>query len=156
MRVLVRRKTHTNIRTPPPSLPHFPPSPPHSLTELPDAPTDVTLHVSSNRSLTVKFSEPVRSKGAPITRYKSKPQTDTSFLPPSFTSASPSLPSTPLPPSSSPPSSVEWCRGSDQFSPIVGEFVLTDLRANEYIIPDLNKVGGASSGRGGWVELHCS
>ena len=38
------------------------------------------------------------------------------------------------------PSSVEWCHGSDQFSPIVGEFVLTDLRTSDYIIPDLNKV----------------
>ena len=38
---------------------------------------------------------------------------------------------------------VEWCQGSDEFAPIVGEFVLTDLRTNEYIIPDLNKVGGA-------------
>ena len=37
-------------------------------------------------------------------------------------------------------SSVEWCQGSDQFSPIVGEFVLTDLRTSDYIIPDLNKV----------------
>jgi hypothetical protein len=72
--------------------------------DLPGVPTDVTLHVTSNRSLTVKFSEPLRCNGAPVTRYK-----------------------------------IEWCLGSDRFSPIVGEFVLTDLRANEYVIPDLNK-----------------
>ena len=46
---------------------------------------------------------------------------------------------------------VEWCKGSDRFSPIVGEFVLTDLRTNEYIIPDLNKVGGYIRLEG-WVE----
>ena len=44
----------------------------HISPDVPDAPTDVSLHVSSNRTLTVKFSEPVHSRGAPITRYKSK------------------------------------------------------------------------------------
>ena len=34
---------------------------------------------------------------------------------------------------------VEWCR-KETFSPVVGEFVLTDLRTAEYTIPDLNKV----------------
>ena len=34
---------------------------------------------------------------------------------------------------------VEWCR-SDKFTPIVGDFVMTDLRSMEYTIPDLNQV----------------
>ncbi len=38
-----------------------------------------------------------------------------------------------------PPPTVEWCR-SEAFSPVVGEFVMTDLRSTEYAIPDLDKV----------------
>ena len=42
--------------------------------ELPDPPSEVTLHVSSSRSLTVRFCEPpLHNNGAPITRYKSQP-----------------------------------------------------------------------------------
>ena len=37
----------------------------------PGPPREVTLVVSSNRSLTVRFSEPDISNGAVITRYKS-------------------------------------------------------------------------------------
>ena len=72
----------------PPTYVHTPPTHPHIFThhtyicahtnhthtspDVPDAPTDVSLHVTSNCTLTVKFSEPVHSRGAPITRYKSK------------------------------------------------------------------------------------
>lgn len=34
---------------------------------------------------------------------------------------------------------VEWCC-SENFKPVVGDFILTDLRSMEYIIPDLDKV----------------
>ena len=33
---------------------------------------------------------------------------------------------------------VEWCC-SDKFTPIIGDFVMTDLRKMEYTIPDLDK-----------------
>lgn len=71
--------------------------------EKPGSPQDITLEVSSNSSLSVKFSEPLDTNGAPITRYK-----------------------------------VEWCT-SHAFVSIVGEFVITDLRNLEYVIPDLKK-----------------
>ena len=62
-----------------------------------------------------------------------------SFLPP------------PCPPLPLPlPTPVEWCR-SEMFAPIVGEFVMTDLRSTEYIIPDLNKVRGR--GMGVWHSI---
>ncbi|XP_064406815.1 ankyrin repeat and fibronectin type-III domain-containing protein 1-like isoform X2 [Halichondria panicea] len=70
---------------------------------VPEPPATVTLHVTSNRSLTVSFTEPQESNGAVVTRYK-----------------------------------IEWCR-SESFSPVVGEFVMTDLRSIEYAIPDLDK-----------------
>ena len=52
-------------------------SPPPLLSSLfctapPAPPTDVTLHVTSNRSLTVTFSEPEETNGATVTRYKSE------------------------------------------------------------------------------------
>lgn len=34
---------------------------------------------------------------------------------------------------------VEWCLNSD-FKPAIGEFMMTDLRNMEYVIPDLDKV----------------
>ncbi len=34
---------------------------------------------------------------------------------------------------------VEWCKTAE-FKPVVGDFVMTDLRSLEYIIPDLDKV----------------
>ena len=34
---------------------------------------------------------------------------------------------------------VEWCCTED-FKPVVGDFIMTDLRSMEYIIPDLDKV----------------
>ncbi|KAL5473167.1 hypothetical protein EMCRGX_G027615 [Ephydatia muelleri] len=71
--------------------------------EKPGSPRDITLEVSSNSSLLVKFSEPVDPNGAPVTRYK-----------------------------------VEWCT-SHAFVSVVGEFVVSDLRSMEYIIPDLKK-----------------
>ena len=49
---------------------------------------------------------------------------------------------------------VEWCR-SEMFAPIVGEFVMTDLRSTEYIIPDLNKVRGCGMGTGWGVTFYC-
>ena len=66
--IITHIQTHTYHPTHPfPSLSTY-------FTDLPDAPTDISLHVSSNRSLTVKFSEPLHNNGAPITRYKSKNQ----------------------------------------------------------------------------------
>lgn len=41
-------------------------------TAMPGAPADVTLHVTSGRSLTVTFTEPVETNGAVVTRYKSE------------------------------------------------------------------------------------
>ncbi len=41
-------------------------------TGVPEPPADVTLHVTSNRSLTVSFTEPQESNGAVVTRYKSE------------------------------------------------------------------------------------
>ena len=49
---------------------------------------------------------------------------------------------------------VEWCR-SEMFAPIVGEFVMTDLRSTEYIIPDLNKVRVCGMGTGWGVAFYC-
>ena len=37
-------------------------------------------------------------------------------------------------------STVEWSN-SQFFAPSMGEFVMTDLRNQEYVIPDLSKVG---------------
>lgn len=34
---------------------------------------------------------------------------------------------------------VEWCPTAE-FKPVVGDFVMTDLRSMEYVIPDLDKV----------------
>lgn len=39
---------------------------------VPDPPADVSLHVTSNRSLTVTFTEPLETNGAVVTRYKSE------------------------------------------------------------------------------------
>ncbi len=39
---------------------------------VPEPPATVTLHVTSNRSLTVSFTEPQESNGAVVTRYKSE------------------------------------------------------------------------------------
>ena len=41
-------------------------------TDIPGPPSDVSLHVTSNRSLTVTFGEPEDKNGAMVTRYKSK------------------------------------------------------------------------------------
>ena len=41
-------------------------------TGIPGPPSDVRLHVSSNRSLTVTFGEPEEKNGAMVTRYKSE------------------------------------------------------------------------------------
>lgn len=38
----------------------------------PDPPASVMLHVTSSRSLTVSFTEPLDNKGAVVTRYKSE------------------------------------------------------------------------------------
>ena len=168
--------------SPPPLLFSLPPLSSLFCTAPPAPPTDVTLHVTSNRSLTVTFSEPEETNGATVTRYKSEYNThvrgrtvwlfshsdslaaaccigDThNLLPP------PSLPPLllPSPLSSFPPPSplslsprpVEWCR-SEKFAPIVGEFVMMDLRSTEYIIPDLNKVRGCGIGGRG-MGFYCN
>ena len=58
--------------SPPPLLSSLPPLSPLFCTAPPAPPTDVTLHVTSNRSLTVTFSEPEETNGATVTRYKSE------------------------------------------------------------------------------------
>lgn len=42
-------------------------------TDVPGPPSNICLHVTSNRSLTVTFAEPEEKNGAMVTRYKSKP-----------------------------------------------------------------------------------
>ena len=59
-------------------------------------------------------------------------------------------------------SAVEWCR-NDDFNLVAGDFVMTDLRATEYVIPDLDQVsthtcpyGFCKSVSPHWMRLYLS
>ena len=89
----------------------------------PSSPRDVTLFVTSDRTLSVKFSEPESTNGSPVTRYKGKSVTILVCV--CVLSAGYSI-------------IVQWSR-NERFVPESGEFVLCDSR-KEITIPGLDKV----------------